>query len=196
MNLRTRLFATVAILAWLPAMAIEEPEFEVLHSTANYEVRAYEPYIVAEVDVTGETGRAGNSAFRVLAGYIFGGNEPGEKMAMTAPVASEPLPDGEAYTYAFVMERKYDMASLPKPLDPRIRLVEKPARVMAVRRYSGSWNPVTDRDQRAALIAALDTDEIATRGEPIMARYDSPWTPGFMRRNEVMIEVAWAEPAD
>ena len=191
MKLRTRLFAALVIMAWMPAMATEEPEFEVLQSTGNYEIRAYAPYIVAEVDVTGDMRRAGNSAFQVLAGYIFGGNEPGEKMAMTAPVASEPLADDDAYTYAFVMERKYDMESLPKPLDARIRLVEKPARVMAVRRYSGSWNAANDRDQRAALIAALDTDEVTTRGEPIMARYDSPWTPGFMRRNEVMIEVAW-----
>ena len=141
--------------------------------------------------MTGDMRRAGNSAFRVLAAYIFGENEPGEKMAMTAPVASEPLPDSSAYTYAFVMERKYDMDSLPKPIDPRIRLVEKSARVLAVRRYSGSWSATTDREQRAALVAALEADKIATRGEPIMARYDSPWTPGFMRRNEVMIEVDW-----
>lgn len=172
-------------------MATEEPDYEVVHSAPEYEVRAYAPYIVAEVDVTGDMRRAGNSAFRVLAGYIFGDNEPGEKMAMTAPVASQPLPDDSAYTYAFVMERKYDMASLPKPLDSRIRLVEKPARVLAVRQYSGRWDAETDREQRAALIAALDADAVATRGEPIMARYDSPWTPGFMRRNEVMIEVDW-----
>lgn len=185
------LFGVIACIAWAPALAVEEPEFEVLRNTGDYEIRAYSPYIVAEVDVTGDMNRAGNSAFRVLAGYIFGQNEPGEKMQMTAPVASEPLPDGDAYTYAFVMERKYDMESLPKPLDPRIRLVEKSARVMAVRRYSGSWNRATDRGHRKALLAALDADKVATLGEPIMARYDSPWTPGFMRRNEIMIEIDW-----
>ena len=186
----------LALLPWGPALAIEEPEFAVLHSTDDYEVRAYAPYIVAEVDVTGDMKRAGNGAFRVLAGYIFGQNEPGEKMEMTAPVASEPLPDGNAYTYAFVMERKYDMDSLPKPLDSRIRLVEKSPRVMAVRRYSGRWNPERDSRQRAALIAALETDEITIKSEPIMARYNSPWTPGFMRRNEVMIEIDWEQSPD
>ena len=189
----------LSLLALLPlgsALAIEEPEFAVLHSTDDYEVRAYAPYIVAEVDVTGDMNRAGNSAFRVLAGYIFGQNEPGATMEMTAPVASEPLPDGSAYTYAFVMERKYDMDSLPKPLDSRIRLVEKSARVMAVRRYSGSWNAARDSQQRATLIAALEADEIAMKSKPIMARYDSPWTPGFMRRNEVMIEIDWEQSAD
>ena len=191
MTLRTLLLAAVAAIAWTPGMATEEPDYEILHSAPEYEVRAYAPYIVAEVDVTGDMRRAGNSAFRVLAGYIFGDNEPGEKMAMTAPVASQPLPDDSAYTYAFVMERKYDMASLPQPLDSRIRLVEKPARMLAVRQYSGRWDTETDRKQRASLIAALDADDVATRGEPILARYDSPWTPGFMRRNEVMIEVDW-----
>lgn len=180
-----------ALAACAPAMAIEEPEFDVLQSTAEYEIRAYEPYIVAEVDVNGDMSRAGNRAFRMLADYIFGNNEPGEKMAMTAPVASEPMPDREAYTYAFVMERKYDLESLPKPVDPRIRLIEKPARVMAVRRYSGSWNASNDLEQKTALLAALHANKVATLGEPIIARYDSPWTPGFMRRNEIMIEIDW-----
>ena len=185
------LLVIISRLAWAQAMAIEEPDFEVLQSTEDYEIRAYEPYIVAEVDVTGNMNRAGNSAFRVLAGYIFGQNEPGEKMQMTAPVASEPLPDADAYTYAFVLERKYDMDSLPKPLDPRIRRVEKSARVLAVRRYTGRWKTETDREHRAALLAALEGDKLTTLGEPIMARYDSPWTPGFMRRNEIMIEIDW-----
>lgn len=187
----SKLFALIALVVSMPAAAIEEPDFEVLHSSDAYEVRAYAPYIVAEVDVTGDMNRSGNSAFRVLAGYIFGQNEPGKKMAMTAPVASEPLEDGSAYTYAFVMERKYDMDSLPRPLDSRIRLVEKSARIMAVRRYSGSWSAARDRKQQEALLAALEKDAVATKGAAIMARYNSPWTPGFMRRNEVMVEIDW-----
>lgn len=183
--------ALLAIGFVVPAMATEEPKFEVLQATAEYEIRAYDPYIVAELEVDGDMNRAGNSAFRILAGYIFGKNESGEKMQMTAPVASEPLPDSEAYTYAFVMEQKYTMDALPKPVDPRIRLARKPARVMAVRRYSGSWNASTDREQRAALIAALKEDAVKMLGDPILARYDSPWTPGFMRRNEIMVEVDW-----
>ena len=195
--LRTNaLFTLIALLVSMPAAAIEEPDFEVLHSSSEYEVRAYAPYIVAEVDVTGDMDQAGNSAFRVLAAYIFGQNEPGEKMAMTAPVASEPLEDGDAYTYAFVMERKYDMDSLPRPLDSRIRLVEKPARILAVRRYSGRWNIARDRQQRDSLLAALENDGIATEGAPIMARYNSPWTPGFLRRNEVMVEIDWQPSAE
>ena len=122
------------LFAGTSAMAIEEPEYEVIRSTADYEIRQYEPFIVAEVDVAGDNGSSGNSAFRILADYIFGNNEPGEKMNMTAPVVSDaPDSDTETYTYAFVMESRYSLDTLPAPLDPRIRIVEKPGRVIAAR---------------------------------------------------------------
>ena len=92
-------------------MAIEEPEFEVIRATGDYEIRRYAPFIVAEVDVEGD---AGNRAFRILADYIFGNNGRGEKMAMTAPVVSAPAEDGEqTYTYAFVMESRYSIDTVP-----------------------------------------------------------------------------------
>lgn len=193
-NLR-RLAALLLIASAPSAMALEEPQYSVLHNADDYEVRVYDPYIVAEVDVDGDMRAAGNSAFRVLAGYIFGNNEPGEKMAMTAPVESTPDEEKGTYTYSFVMERKYSLASLPKPVDPRIRLLTKPSRVMAVRRYSGRWNASTDNEQRATLFDALAADDIEILSEVVMARYDSPWTPGFMRRNEVMVEIAWPAAA-
>ena len=190
-------------------MAIEEPDYEVLLTTKHYEVRRYQPYIVAEVDVEGDMGSAGNKAFRILAGYIFGKNEPGEKMAMTAPVESQekaagekmamtapvlsdtPDPGRSEYTYAFVMEAKYTLDTLPAPLDPRIRISEKPARVVAVRRYSGRWSEGNYNKHETALLEALETDRVQTMGEPILARYNGPFIPWFMRRNEIQIEVAW-----
>ncbi len=122
-------------------MAIEEPAYEVLLETKHYEIRRYQPFIVAEVDVDADFKRAGNSAFRVLAGYIFGDNEPQQKMQMTAPVestegvrmnmtapvTSQPADGGGPFTYAFVMERKYTMESLPKPDNPEVRLVHRQA---------------------------------------------------------------------
>jgi hypothetical protein len=192
------------------AMALEEPEFELLQTADDYEVRRYADYIVAEVDVAADTmDDAGNDAFRVLAGYIFGKNEPGEKMSMTAPVESRPSEngvrmnmtapvesrpagDGNAYTYAFVMERQYTLETLPKPLDPRIHLTARPSRVMAVRRYSGSWSEKNYRKNETALLDALRAAAVRTIGVPELARYNSPFTPWFLRRNEVMIEIDWA----
>ena len=188
-----------------PAMAIEEPAYEVLLETKYYEIRRYEPYIVAEVDVDESFRRAGNSAFQVLAGYIFGNNVPQQKMAMTAPVESRegermnmtaPVTsragDGEeSFTYAFVMERKYTMETLPEPTNPDIRLVQRPARVMAVHRYSGGWSEGRYEQHERILLDALATDRVEVTGTPVFARYNAPFTPWFLRRNEVMVEVDW-----
>ena len=190
------------------AMAIEEPAYEVLLETKHYEVRRYQPYIVAEVDVDDDFRRAGNSAFRILAGYIFGDNEPQKKMEMTAPVESSkgvrmnmtaPVTsqagngDGP-YTYAFVMERKYTMDTLPKPDNPDIRLVQRPGRVMAVHRYSGTWSEERYREHEKRLLDALAVDRVDITGIPVFARYDAPFTPWFLRRNEIMVEIDWKEP--
>ncbi|MDX2412613.1 MAG: heme-binding protein [Woeseiaceae bacterium] len=175
------------------AMAIEEPDFDVLAESESYEVRRYEPYLVAEVDVVGD-GSDGR-AFRVLAGYIFGGNEGREKMQMTAPVESrdKSLDDEEATTYAFVMERKYTLDTLPQPEDKRIRLLERSGRVVAVRRYSGGWSESKFAENRRVLLDALIRDKITVTGDAELARYDSPFKPWFLRRNEVLIPIVWSE---
>ena len=199
------LFATIT-------MAYEEPSYEVLEQADEYEVRRYAPYLVAEVDVEGDFGEAGNKAFRLLAAYIFGDNQTEEKMSMTAPVESRPREEGvrmsmtapvtstasasDEYTYAFVMERKYTLDTLPQPRDPRIRLEEQAARVMAVRRYSGRWTEENYRKNEAKLMEALSADGRRPIGAPILARYNSPFTPWFMRRNEVMVEIEWTEDVD
>lgn len=203
--------AIFVILIGSTAMAIEKPEFEVLMETPEYEVRRYAPYIVAEVDVGGAFGEAGSEAFRILAAYIFGDNAPGEKMEMTAPVESRSAREGvrmamtapvissdadvgvDTYTYGFVMERKYTMETLPEPKDARVKLRRQDPRVVAVRKYSGRWTETNYRQNESSLLAALEADGIESRGEPILARYNSPFTPPFLRRNEVMIEVEWHE---
>lgn len=195
------------ILTGANAMAIEEPQFEVLASTDDYEVRRYDSYIIAETDVEGTYKTAGNKAFRILAGYIFGDNSVSEKMAMTAPVesrpadesvkmnmtapvASSPSEDGnESYTYSFVMEGKYSLETLPVPNDPRVRIRVVPERMVAVHRYSGSWSESNYAKHERVLLDALADDEISMRGAPVSARYNAPFTPWFMRRNEVMVEI-------
>ncbi len=187
------------------ALAYEEPDYAVVESTDSYELRPYDPYIVAEVDVPGTLSESGNKAFRILAGYIFGDNRPQQKMNMTVPVESvetgtkmnmtvpvESKNNSESgYTYSFVMERAYTMETLPAPVDPRIRLVERPSRYMAVKRYSGSTSHSRYKKEEAKLLAALAADDVALVGEPRFARYNGPFTPWFMRRNEVMVEVAF-----
>ncbi len=200
--------AILPLIALLPSVAVadyEEPSYEVVGSTDAYELRRYDGYVVAETTVTGNFDDAGNVAFRRLAGYIFGDNSDGAEMNMTAPVESRPADVGvemamtvpvtsveaaaDSYVYAFVMERRYTIETLPRPNDARITLREVPARTMAVRRFSGFWSERNYQKNEAILLSALTTDNVRIVGEPLFARYNGPLTPWFLRRNEVMIEV-------
>lgn len=191
------------------AAALEEPLYDVLATNEAFEIRRYEPYLVAEVTLSGEFEDTGNNAFRILANYIFGGNVQDEKMSMTAPVESEPdngmqmsmtapvlssaaaATTGSAFTYSFVMERKYSLETLPAPNDPRIRIVERRPGIVAVHRYSGRWTKKNYEENEAQLLDSLRTAGIDTRSAPRLARYNSPLRPPFMRRNEVQVEVNW-----
>ena len=164
-------------------MALEEPEFEVLYRADNIEFRRYDPYIVAEVSVAGDS--ADRQAFKILAGYIFGDNDAEEKMSMTAPVETR----GD--DYAFVMERRYSMDTLPQPVDSRIRLRTKEPRTVAVLKFSGRWTERNIAKHEQRLLADLEALGIDTIGEPELARYNSPFTPGFLRRNEIVVAVDW-----
>ena len=185
-------------------MAIEKPTYTVLESGRDYEIRQYEPYLVAEVTVDGSLRESGGSAFRILAAYIFGENESRIEMNMTAPVETrgagvrmnmtspvESVDNGDgSYIYAFVMERRYTLDTLPMPIDERIRVREVPARTMAVRRFTGRWSNGNYERHETALLDLVRERDIEVLSDPIFARYDSPMKPYFMRRNEVMVEIA------
>jgi hypothetical protein len=204
---RSILAFTATLLGATSAMAIEEPDYEVVETTSDYEIRRYAPFIVAETEVPGDFDDAGNDAFRILAGYIFGNNkavpetammtrqasQPASvKMAMTAPVLSTApsAETSEPHVYGFVMPSKYDMDSLPIPIDARVTIRTVPERVVAVRCYSGRWSASKYEANETALLDALARDGVRTMGAPIFARYNAPIVPWFMRRNEVMIEIA------
>jgi hypothetical protein len=113
-------------------------------------------------------------------------------MSTTSPVASTALASDE-HTDAFVMERRYTSDTLPEPRNLRIRVREQVARVMAVGRYSGRWSAGNYRKNEAELMGALSVEDSRPAGAPVLVRYNSPFTPWFMRRNEVMIEIEWTE---
>lgn len=171
------------------AMATEEPRYQRLELRDDYEVRRYMPYVVAEIDVAGQA--KDRKGFRALAGFIFGDNDSGEKMRMTAPVESRHAGVGDESTYAFVMESQYTMDTLPKPNNPNIRIREKPERIVAVRRFSGRWTEGRFASHEQALLQDLAEDGIKTMGAVERARYNGPMTPWFLRRNEVVVPVNW-----
>ena len=177
------------------AQAVEEPRFTVEARTATYEIRRYEPVLVAETPVTAAFDEAGNAGFRVLAGYIFGNNQTRARIAMTAPVIQEAAaatilkPAAEGFVVQFTMPAGSALATLPTPNDSRVRLRELPARRIAVLGYSGSWSEARYQAKAAALLAALKTDGLRAVGAPVLARFDSPFQLWFLRRNEVWVEL-------
>ncbi len=185
-------------------MATEEPAFKVEIQAGALEVRDYPALIAAEVTVGGDRGAAGNQGFRLLAGYIFGGNTRKESLAMTAPVVmaraggetipmTAPVMQGGgpgAWVVRFIMPAGRTMASLPTPNDQRVRLVAVPPTRIAVARFSGLAGEGDIKRQTADLEAFIAARHLKATGAPSLSRYDPPWTPWFMRRNEIWIPVA------
>lgn len=206
----------VALATWMAVgsmsvAGIETPAYEVEQVKEGYEIRRYAPHIVAEVTVEGDFEPALNGGFRSLADYIFGNNAAAgggsaeiamtapvqersaknAKIAMTAPVQERAAgEDGGAHVVSFVMPSAYTMETLPKPNNPNVRLVEVSEKRYAVTSFSGGAPEEKSEKKKAELAAKLAEDGLNAVGEPILCQYDPPWTPPFMRKNEVWIEIA------
>ena len=180
--------------------AIEEPNYEVTRTFDKVELRQYAPYVVAEVVLNATAEDAGNQAFPILAGYIFGKNKGEKKFAMTAPVTQAAAPMRMDMTapvtqaavaggmrVQFVLPKGVTLATAPEPMDPRVQLREVPAGSWAVIRYSGTWSQSNYAEHLDQLKAALQAAGVTTQGEPVLARYNGPMTPWFLRRNEVWL---------
>ena len=204
---RVNIFSLLIFIFWGTNLsALEEPKYSVLKEYENFEIRNYASYLVAEVDIEGSYNKTGNEAFRILAGYIFGDNQSSTKMNMTAPVESEAIQPSErmnmtapvfsnknvnGYTYRFVMESKYTQETLPVPNNSKIRITEIKDRVMAVISFSGRWSQKNFEKHEQILVNDLKNEGIGVASEAIYARYNAPFTPWFLRRNEIMFEIEY-----
>lgn len=183
--------------------ATEEPDYQVVRNLDGAEVRQYAPYAVAEVVVPGPAEDAGQQAFPILAEYIFGKNKGERKLAMTAPVTQVAAPvklemtapvaqrvvsDGIAVQ--FVLPKGVTAANAPEPIDARIVLRDLKPGPVGVVRYSGFWSESNYARHLAMLQQALRSAELTWTGEPVYARYNAPFTPWFLRRNEIWLTVA------
>lgn len=181
--------------------AIEEPAYEVVRVlAADIELRRYAPYVVAEVVLDAAAEDAGKRAFPILAGYIFGKNKGAREFAMTAPVTQTAVPVkmemtapvtqakvGGGVRVQFVLPRTVTLETAPEPLDPQVQLRLEPAVTWAVIRYSGTWSESNYLEHLGKLKATLEATGVATQGEPVLARYNPPFTPWFLRRNEIWL---------
>lgn len=186
---------------------VEKPDYDVLEKADGYEIRRYPEMLVAQVRMEMAPDDAMNSGFDPLAGFIFGDNVDESKIEMTSPVTQEadtstkiamtsPVTqeaDADAQLVRFIMPSEYTMETLPKPTNEKVEILTIPARTVAVIKFSGFGRHEKMLEKQAKLEEALARDEVEVAGDPTYARYDPPWTVPFMRRNEVMIPVAWPD---
>jgi hypothetical protein len=179
--------ALLALFLWNHAMAadIEEPQWTLIDTLDEVELRQYAPTVRA-VTRLGHAGQT-TSGFQRLAGFIFGGNETGEKIAMTAPV--EETLYNETPVMAFTMPSEYALEDLPAPEDDTVTLEEMPGRTMAAIRFSGWATGGKVERKTEALMQTLAQNGIETIGGPSLNQYNPPWTAPFLRRNEIMVQV-------
>jgi effector-binding domain-containing protein len=203
--LRIGRFGWVAIVVLLftgNAMAVEEAEYTVLREENIFELRIYEPHILAETTVDGDFKGAGNEAFSRLFKYISGNNKQQQKVAMTTPVGQEPMsqkiemtsPVGQQkmddnWVVSFMMPATFTLENTPEPNDPKVYIREVPARHIAAVRYSGFWSEKSYSRHLEKLLDWVTKSGLVAVGEPIWARYNPPFMPWFLRRNEVLVPV-------
>ena len=194
---------------------VKTPSYSVIEKRHGYEVRIYQPYITARVEVGGTYDEALNEGFRILADYIFGNNTrqtgiamtapviegESEKIAMTAPVTvknkevlamTAPVIESSnetTRTVSFVMPLEYTLETLPKPNNPRIEIVPQEVRKVAVLRFSWFRDSERVAQKKQELISLLEKDSVVIRGEPEYAGYNAPLTAPWLNRNEILVEI-------
>lgn len=187
---------------WTVGMSIEEPSYTVVIRSGQFEIRQYDPYIVVETMIQGtEMDEASNAGFRKLFKYISGNNrsnseigmtapvitERSEKIEMTAPVTTVRTPEG--YAIAFIVPKQYNAQTVPVPNDSTVHIREVPGRTVAVIRFSGRWTDDNMKEHELELMQWLKETGKVPVSAPVIARYDPPFMPWFMRRNEIHVGI-------
>jgi hypothetical protein len=204
------LFGALALLLlgaalWGPIVSnVEHPRYKLVEQSGDIEIRDYAPMIVAETKVSGERRDAIGKGFRIIADYIFGDNTAARKVPMTAPVtqqASERIAmtapvaqqgEGSTWRVRFIMPSSYTMETLPRPNNTAVELKEIPVQRFAAIRFSGMAGEDSLELQTKKLEIFIRAKSLSPVSAPTYAFYNPPWTLPFLRRNEVMIEIAAA----
>ena len=174
---------------------VQSVKYEVVKKLDKVEIRRYPKIVIAKVSVY-ETDN-----FGLLFRFISGNNKQKEKVKMTSPVVSQDdyqeikmtspvLSEFSSQGYmAFVMPSELSLETTPLPLDSRVKIEEIPSRIVAVLRFSGSWSEAHLEEKTKELLQELANAKIKTTGSVFTMLYNPPFTPSFLRRNEVAIEV-------
>jgi hypothetical protein len=185
-------FGAVLLLAGCQATraGYESAPYTVVRTDGKIELRDYPALTVVETPMADANG--GDGGFRRLFRFITGANEAQQKIAMTTPVFMEGGPSGP--TMAFVLPAKLKTADVPKPADGTVTVRELAAGRFAVLRYSGSRNTKNEAEALARLQGWLELERLTAQTGPVFGYFDPPWTPSFLRRNEVMLRTVVETP--
>jgi hypothetical protein len=186
-------------------MATEEPEFKIILEEGNFQVREYDPKIIAQVEVEGDFDEASSRGFKLLADYIFGNNlldGASKKISMTSPVEMSPLAENLLMTSSvmddqvnnkwsinFVMPQEFSLDTLPKPNNFQVNIIEVPKEKYAVIVFSGLVRESSYAEKAELLSNYLKENSFKQQGAIKIARYNPPWTLPFFRRNELMVRI-------
>ena len=168
-------------------MGYESAPYKVVRSEGPYEIRDYPALVVVETPMTG-VGKESYGSFNRLFRFITGDNQAKQKIAMTTPVFISGEKEGDS-TMAFVLPTKVQSAGAPQPTDGLVKVREFPAGRFAVMAFSGGRNEDTQRESLRKLVERVEKEGMRSEFPPVYAYFDPPWTPVFMRRNEVMVRV-------
>lgn len=183
-------------------LKVEKVGYEVIRSESPFQVRHYPSYLVAETVIDASMEQAGNIAFRPLFAYISGKNSSTSKIEMTTPVSQEATSQkiamtapveqtrsGNSWKVSFAMPASFTMESLPTPMDNKVIIREVEEHQVVSIKYSGNWTQSRYSQHLAKLREWMTKEGMSAVGEPVWARYDAPFMPSFLRRNEIMIPI-------
>lgn len=169
----------------------ESAPYTVTRADGKFELRDYPALTVVETPMAGGSRGGDDGSFMRLFKFITGANEANQKIAMTTPVFMSG--SGTNATMAFVLPAKLKTSEVPRPSDGPVIVRELAAGRFAVLRYSGGRNPVKEAESLAQLKAWMNTEKLSGASSPVYGYFDPPWTPAFLRRNEVMLRVKGGE---
>ena len=191
--LKTLILGTVALGAlaacgaYVASTRVETPAYSVLRTDGDIELRRYPEMTLAQVTRSGTRGGAVQSGFSPLARYIFARDREGEKIAMTAPVVQKPM--GEVWAVSFILPSGISAEDAPLPSGD-VSLVTEPARLMASLRFSGVWSDTRFTAASERLKQWVESEGLSVEGPFEYGYYNDPFTPAFLRRNEVLVPVS------
>ena len=186
-------------------MATEEPDFKLISEEGDFQIREYDPKIIAQVEVEGDFDEASSRGFKLLADYIFGNNlleGESQKISMTTPVEMSPMTENILMTSSimddqvnnkwsinFIMPQEYSLDTLPKPNNFQVNIIEVPKEKYAVIVFSGLVRESSYAEKAELLSSYIEENGLKQQGTIKIARYNPPWTLPFFRRNELMVRI-------